>query len=212
MVAFAEFLEQARAQGFTPKRWFWPPVPPEPRRAFWPGRSSFPPRPNRRNQRGGVAPVISRFVKDIAQAVLDEVGDGAVLSEDEVIVFDDYLGDGYGILNQNIVDAVGLVARDEGVLLDPVYTGKAMSGLLDQAGKGYFGNEDVVFIHTGGTPALFPYREGILEGLKRIGGVRRRSHRSPTERVSLLPTEEPYIPLLEWPTPSTWKSGSSFSG
>jgi D-cysteine desulfhydrase family pyridoxal phosphate-dependent enzyme len=108
---------------------------------------------------------ISGYVEDITQAVLDEIGDGEKVSEGEVIVLDEYLGEGYGILNQAIVDAVELMAREEGILLDPVYTGKAMSGFLDLAGKGYFGRENVVFLHTGGTPALFPYRDGILDGL-----------------------------------------------
>ncbi len=87
------------------------------------------------------------------------------VSDQEVIVLDDYVGEGYGILNDRVTDAIGLVAREEGVLLDPVYTGKSMAGLLDLAGKGYFENEKVVFLHTGGTPALFPYRAGLLAAL-----------------------------------------------
>jgi len=54
------------------------------------------------------------------------------------------------------------VARVEGVLLDPVYTGKAMAGLIDMVKRGRFDKKDnVVFIHTGGTPALFAYRKGL---------------------------------------------------
>ena len=82
------------------------------------------------------------------------------------MVHDEYFGEGYGILNQGVVEAIAQVARTEGILLDPVYTGKAMTGLLDLVRTGHFTDTDaVVFLHTGGTPALFPYREGLLEDL-----------------------------------------------
>ena len=58
-----------------------------------------------------------------------------------------------------MVEAVKLLARLEGLILDPSYTGKAMAGLIDLVAKGRFTKSDtVVFIHTGGTPALFAYR------------------------------------------------------
>lgn len=82
----------------------------------------------------------------------------------DAVGFDDYLGEGYGILNRDIAEAIGMVAREEGILLDPVYTGKAMAGMIDLIEKGYFEKDDVVvFLHTGGTPALFVYKEEILE-------------------------------------------------
>jgi len=88
---------------------------------------------------------------------------------EEVIAFDTYVGAGYGLLNRQVVEAIVSVAEEEGILLDPVYTGKAMAGFLDLAKAGYFERgKNVVFVHTGGTPALFPYREGILEYLKQI--------------------------------------------
>jgi D-cysteine desulfhydrase family pyridoxal phosphate-dependent enzyme len=114
----------------------------------------------------GAGPVISRYVRSITEALLEDLGEAPSVSHDEVVVLDDYLGEGYGVLNQSITDAIGLLARKEGILLDPVYTGKAMAGFLDLAGKGYFPEgKPVVFLHTGGTPALFPYREGLLGGL-----------------------------------------------
>jgi D-cysteine desulfhydrase len=59
------------------------------------------------------------------------------------------------------------VAKKEGIILDPVYTGKAMVGMIDLTRKGYFTKRDeVIFLHTGGTPALFVYKEGLLELLK----------------------------------------------
>jgi 1-aminocyclopropane-1-carboxylate deaminase/D-cysteine desulfhydrase-like pyridoxal-dependent ACC family enzyme len=86
---------------------------------------------------------------------------------DDVIVFDDYIGEGYGKLDASHAHTIALVARKEGILLDPVYTGKAMAGTLDLIEKGFFGkDEGVVFLHTGGTPALFVYREELLELIK----------------------------------------------
>lgn len=75
---------------------------------------------------------------------------------EDIIVFDEYVGEGYGIVNNETVEAITLMARTEGIILGPVYTGKAMSGLIDLIKKGYFKQgSNVVFIHTGGTPALF---------------------------------------------------------
>jgi len=114
---------------------------------------------------------VTAYVKAIANATLRELGEAPSVTEEEVIVTDDYLGEGYGIMNQAVVNALGLVAREEGVLLDPVYTGKAMAGVLDLAEKGFFrAGEQVVFLHTGGTPALFPYRGHILENLPEAVG------------------------------------------
>lgn len=75
-------------------------------------------------------------------------------------VDDNYLGDGYGIVGPAEQEAIRLLARTEGILLDPVYTGRAMAGLLDLIRKGQFGGDQtVVFWHTGGLPALFAYAE-----------------------------------------------------
>jgi D-cysteine desulfhydrase family pyridoxal phosphate-dependent enzyme len=71
-------------------------------------------------------------------------------------IFYDYVGEGYGIPTESGVEAVKLTARTEALFLDPVYTGKAMAGLVDLVRKGYFTKKDmVIFIHTGGTPGLF---------------------------------------------------------
>jgi len=74
----------------------------------------------------------------------------------DIIVCDEYVGEGYGLPTPAMKEAVELVARTEGIILDPVYTGKAMAGLIDLVRKGYFRNEDtIVFVHTGGIPGLF---------------------------------------------------------
>ena len=86
----------------------------------------------------------------------------------EMVVADcDYVGAGYGLIDQGVIDAVATIARTDGILLDPVYTGKAMKGLIALANQGAFDGETVVFLHTGGAQGLFGYQselEGKLDG------------------------------------------------
>jgi len=111
-------------------------------------------------------------VETIAEETLKEFGTSSTNLAESVIVFDDYVKDGYGILNEETARALRLVGETEGILLDPVYTGRAMVGLVDLIEKGYFKKGDnIVFLHTGGTPALFPYREKILNYLGNNGYV-----------------------------------------
>ncbi len=108
------------------------------------------------------------YVDAIARQTLQELvpGDRIVIDPDDIIVLPQYMGKGYGILDQNTASVMRLTAQTEGILLDPVYTGRAMMGLLDLAQNGYFrAGENVVFLHSGGTPAIFPYREGIMKHL-----------------------------------------------
>jgi D-cysteine desulfhydrase len=83
---------------------------------------------------------------------------------DAVLCFGDYVGPGYSLPTAGMVEAVKLLARTEAVLLDPVYTGKAMAGLIDLARKGFFKKgENVLFVHTGGSPALYAYLDSFWE-------------------------------------------------
>jgi D-cysteine desulfhydrase len=83
---------------------------------------------------------------------------------DQVLCFGDYVGPGYSRPTPEMGEAVRTLARTEGILLDPVYTGKAMAGLLDLARKGFFRKEEnVLFVHTGGSPALYAYMKDVLE-------------------------------------------------
>lgn len=78
-------------------------------------------------------------------------------------VFDDYVGPGYSLPTEGMIEAVKLFARLEGILLDPVYTGKTAAGLIDLVQRGHFGRgERVLFLHTGGAPALYAYQETLL--------------------------------------------------
>jgi len=95
-------------------------------------------------------------------AVSDFLGLGMKVMPDEFEVNDSYVGKGYAIPTEECIDAIRLVAQTEGIYLDPVYTGKAMAGLIDLIKKGRFKSTDtIVFIHTGGIPALFAYHKEI---------------------------------------------------
>ncbi len=97
-------------------------------------------------------------VHKLANQALDLIGVEQRVPADKVIAFDDYVGPGYSLPTDAMVEAVKLLARTEGILLDPVYSGKAMSGLIDLVRKGYFKEgSNILFLHTGGSPALYAY-------------------------------------------------------
>jgi D-cysteine desulfhydrase len=88
----------------------------------------------------------------------------AAPARDKVVALDDWVGPGYSLPTPEMIEAVRMLARLDGVLLDPVYTGKAMAGLIGLARAGRFRKgERVLFVHTGGSPALYAYQP-ILQG------------------------------------------------
>ena len=99
------------------------------------------------------------LVYDLAQRISDYIGlGGDLVARDRVIADGDYVGPGYGLPTDGMREAVTMMARLEGILLDPVYAGKAFAGLIDLVRKGYFKpGENVVFLHTGGSVSLFAY-------------------------------------------------------
>ena len=81
------------------------------------------------------------------------------LPEDAVEVFDEYVGPGYSLPTEGMEEAVTMFARLEGILLDPVYTGKAAAGLIDLVRNQHFSEgANVLFLHTGGAPSLYHYQ------------------------------------------------------
>jgi D-cysteine desulfhydrase family pyridoxal phosphate-dependent enzyme len=107
-----------------------------------------------------------REVLAIARDTANALELDLALSEEDVIIFDQYIGEGYGIVDREVSEAVRFVAVTEGIFLDPVYTGRTMNALIDLAKQGFFKREDkVVFLHTGGTAALFPYRDRMTRFL-----------------------------------------------
>ncbi|MDE2815606.1 MAG: D-cysteine desulfhydrase family protein [Chloroflexota bacterium] len=88
------------------------------------------------------------------------------LSPDEVFASEDYLGTGYGEVTDEGMEAIRLTAQLEGILLEPVYTGKTMSGLIGMARAGELpADQPVIMVHTGGIPALFAYHEEMMAAL-----------------------------------------------
>ncbi|MCS4504459.1 L-cysteate sulfo-lyase [wastewater metagenome] len=94
----------------------------------------------------------------LAQRTAGHLGIGDAVAREDVMANCDYVGEGYGIPTDGMVEAVDLLGRLEGILLDPVYSGKGMAGLIDLVRRGHFEpDENVVFVHTGGSAALFGY-------------------------------------------------------
>jgi 1-aminocyclopropane-1-carboxylate deaminase/D-cysteine desulfhydrase-like pyridoxal-dependent ACC family enzyme len=94
----------------------------------------------------------------IANETAKALGLDLVITEDEIVNFGEFVGAGYGVPSEAGVEAVKLFARAEGIILDPIYTGKAAAGLVAHVREGRFGEDDViVFVHTGGTPANFAW-------------------------------------------------------
>jgi D-cysteine desulfhydrase/L-cysteate sulfo-lyase len=115
-------------------------------------------------------PRILRRAREVA-ALLDA---GDIIAESDVLVSDSVLAPGYGQLNDATLSAVSRAARLEGLMLDPVYTGKTMAGLVDLVESGGIAaGERVLFVHTGGLPALFAYEPaltGYVDG-RNEGGI-----------------------------------------
>jgi D-cysteine desulfhydrase family pyridoxal phosphate-dependent enzyme len=108
------------------------------------------------------AEVLAPIVAQIATAVLPLVGAPGEITPEDALVDDRFLGGGYAIMGSLERDAIQLFARREGLLLDPVYTGRAAGGMLAKIRLGEIeADERVLFWHTGGTPALFAYAEEL---------------------------------------------------
>ena len=87
------------------------------------------------------------------------IGSSAALNRSDVVANSDYVGEGYGMPTDGMIEAVEMTARHESILLDPVYSGKGMAGLIDLVRQGFYRrHENIVFIHTGGAQALSGYR------------------------------------------------------
>ena len=103
-------------------------------------------------------------VLDLASSTAKLLGVNAEFSLSDVQLNADYLGGGYGVVGEAEREAIRLTAQQEGVLLDPVYTGRAMAGLIGMIRQGKIGpDESVLFWHTGGAPALFAYGSEIVD-------------------------------------------------
>jgi len=101
---------------------------------------------------------ISNICKKISETLSIELE----VNPQNIYSIPDYVGDGYGIITKECREAINIVAKTEGIFLDPVYSGKAMAGLIDHIKSGRLSRDcTVVFIHTGGNPLLFAYADEL---------------------------------------------------
>ena len=118
----------------------------------------------------GIAPIVwekkHERLRTAANSAAEFLGVNTRVVDADIQNTDDYIGQAYGYLTPECIDALKLVAKTEGIFLDPVYTAKAMACLIDHIQQGKFGRDDtVIFLHTGGTPALFAYQEELVADL-----------------------------------------------
>lgn len=103
-----------------------------------------------------------QHIVDLANNTAKLIGANLNFSEDDLLLNSDYVGEGYGVIGDAENEAIALTARNEGILLDPVYTGRAMGGLIDMIRTGQIkATDSVLFWHTGGAPALFAYADDL---------------------------------------------------
>lgn len=104
--------------------------------------------------------VQEELVYKLAVETAEKLGVKNHIARKDVVCFDQYVGPGYSLPTDSMVEAVKLFAGTEAILLDPVYSGKAAAGLIDLIRNNYFPkNSKVLFLHTGGSPALFAYMD-----------------------------------------------------
>lgn len=103
---------------------------------------------------------LDRIVQGIISEFIEEWDLKITIKNDSIKVLDNYYGEGYGIPNQEMIDTVKLIAKLEGIFLDPVYSGKAMVGLVDLVKTEIIPKDNnVLFLHSGGGPTIFNYND-----------------------------------------------------
>lgn len=106
--------------------------------------------------------MLDQYIINLANRTANVIGLDSTFSDQDLILNTDYIGEGYGVVGELENEAIKLTAQLEGILLDPVYTGRAMGGLIDMVRIGAFNKDDkVLFWHTGGAPALFAYSDSL---------------------------------------------------
>ena len=118
----------------------------------------------------GIAPIVWSYdltesFLDVLQKMSEISGTDIAFDASDIENFDGYVGpQGYGYCTPEGNAAMRLMAQTEGILLEPIYTGKALGALIDMVNRGKIGKEEtVVLVHTGGTPALFAYADELME-------------------------------------------------
>ena len=103
------------------------------------------------------------MLKKLAEQTIEQIGATRPVHDDDIVLLEDYAAPDYGLPSRGTLDAIGTLARLEGVLTDPVYEGKSLHGLIDLAGRGHFrAGSRVLYVHLGGAPVLSAYSDGPL--------------------------------------------------
>ena len=110
----------------------------------------------------GSAKAYAERVKTEIDGYLKHFGWNLDITLDDIRLFDAYTGEGYGLPSDDGLEAIKTLARSEGLIVDHIYTGKAFAGLLDLSKKEFFEDKNVLFLHTGGSPALFDLDSDLL--------------------------------------------------
>jgi len=123
----------------------------------------------------GVSPSHSHRVQEriaeLSNLVAERLGLPLQFSPDEINFTTDFVGEGYGVPTPEAIEAMKLMAQMEGIVLDPVYTAKAFAAIVAMARDGRLTSEHtVIFVHTGGTPALFAYQPALVQALGLTSG------------------------------------------
>lgn len=97
----------------------------------------------------------------LACETAEYIGKPGCVAREDVVANCNYVGDGYGVPTESMNEAVLMLARTEGLLFDPVYSGKGLAGMIDLIRNGTLGDGNIVFLHTGGSAALFAYADQL---------------------------------------------------
>ncbi len=113
-----------------------------------------------KDETGGIP--LNRYILNLVNSTCEFLNLNLKYRQGDIVIKNSYLGQGYGIVGDLEKKAIRLLAETEGIFVDPVYTGRALGGMMDMIKKGEFTSGDsVLFWHTGGSPALFPYADQI---------------------------------------------------
>ena len=105
-------------------------------------------------------------VKGIVRLAENLIGCGHVVQDSDIQCHDDWLAPGYGKMNASVHEAMTLAGTLEGMIVDPVYTAKSLAGAIGLHRQGVFNNtQNILYLHTGGMPAIFAYEDKITEKL-----------------------------------------------
>ncbi len=110
---------------------------------------------------------LKSIITPLANQTAEYLGLDIRLDESDVIIHGDYTGPAYGVATEECLEAIRMCARTDALLLDPVYTAKTMSGMIDHIRTGQIGSDEtVIFLHTGGVPAVFADTDSIIPAMQ----------------------------------------------